>query len=414
MGGRLDPGGAIGGAVGTQAGNLDPPSSSRKRTRLPVWGKVLLGCAIGCALVGFVAFGALLYGLWWVASPGAQVGTDVAIAPESVAVVRFSGNEQSGALAELIGIFMTESGERARRAQAPRLPGWLRTLEEVARVRNPQNAAGVAMLVPREATVAIAPSGDGRWQTTAAVNFQGFLRPVRALVLASARNASARNTIIPHGGDEIVRLSSGSALGFAGGTLLLADHEALVAAALARARENAAPPAPSIDLTALHELERRFLLACVVDNRTGVLSYLIGRWVVVRGRDDAAGRQAGPAGPGLEALARMVERLTLGIALPSADRAEVDVAVALPNAAAVHAWRDGLQAELTAQQAAAMRKGLSLDWTITSADRRLNAKLALTGLVDFVRRMADDTARRLEPAPSSDGAMATPGPSSDP
>lgn len=378
---------------GPPIGAVASPLRGNQQTGMPAWGKILLGCGVGCAALALIAVGAGIYGLWWVFSPGKQVATDIAIAPDTVAVVSFSGGDKSQGLAELLGVLMSEATEAARRQRPVALPKPLRFFEELSQAQPSQSAIGVQMMLPREATLAFVPGDGGRLHSIMAANFQTFLRPLRALMVRSARGSKADGHINHHGNFDILGLRNGGVVSFVGGTLVWADDEALLDATLDRATITSRPLPAIVDLSTLDALRRRYLVACVVDNRTGLLAHLTEPWS--NASDVSTERDTRD----VEDLLPQVQRLTLGLRLPSSDRAEAELTLSLPGDTAVRELQSALQAELDAARTAAGRHKLALDWTTTPGDGRLEAKITVTGLVELARRSADHAFRTLPPPP---------------
>ncbi|MCU0290948.1 MAG: hypothetical protein MUF10_03025 [Thermoanaerobaculaceae bacterium] len=381
-------------------------SPSGPRTAPSPWRKVLVGCAIGCGVVGLAVAAFLIWGAWWVVAPGSQVSTEVVLVPEAVAVVHFAGDERARGLVELLGTLVTESGRRQNARTFSKLPESWRWLERLGAGQDQRAAGGMGAWVPSEATLVVVTGQDERRHVVLAANFKGFVRPLRALVTSSARREGKASTVTTHAGREVTVFSDSSSLSFVGGTLLWSDDTRLVEAALDRADDG--PPARSPSFLPEDRyagLKEGRVLVAAATNRTGLLTTL-GTFASVRGPSDspAAGKvtaelPAGAADSPENPLVPLVEGLdqaTLAVTVPTRDRAEIELVLVPADPAALQPWRALLTERLEAVRLAAAAHEVQLDHDLRVEGDRVVAAVRMSGLTNLAREWAEVTAREDE------------------
>lgn len=385
------------------------------------WWKVLAGCAIGCGVVGVAVVAFLIWGAWWVVSPGAQVSTDLVITPEAVAVVHLAGDERAHGLTRLLGAVMGEHNRRQRQAAARELPDSLRWLERLGTAQDAQTADAIGMWIPSEATLAVLPAPDGRRHLALAANFRGFVRPIRAIITSAARGEGGHGSVYTHAGHEVTRFSNGSALSFAGGTLLWADQAELVEAALDRveAETEAAGPA-FLPEGAYQRLTAGHVLVGAADNRTGHLTALARDSILARAEDadeDGPEPPAEAPEPPPNPLLALVERLeatTFAVAIPSADRADVTLTGVALDTAAAEAWRAALAERLGGLRERAAAEGLEVEPVLGVAGRDVTLVLRISGLRSLIDAWAEESAAQIADDGAQDAVSSTPPPAEAP
>jgi hypothetical protein len=364
--------------------------SPAARRPIPVWGKVLLGCAAVAALLGVAAGVLVLAGVWWVFNPGTQIATDRVVTPDAVAVVRFSGEHDLDALSELATLFFAETSEQQRRADPGRLPEPLRWLERMARAQDARAGQGLGIWLPREVTAAVVPDGATRRRVVMAANLRGFIRPIRWFLL----HANSRpGRIETRFGTEVVHLRDDAALAFAGGTLLWTDQAALLDGVLREAKASGPARRPAFLPGAEYDgWTHGWDLALVADGRDGrVLARIAGA---------LGGRAAPEDGPSVEEESLpSLGWAAAGARFATADRLEARVTLAGADAASAQRWRALLDSFLAAQEKAATAHGLTLAGSSRLAPGGVTADVRLDGVKEFVRRLAARRVRRLPPGP---------------
>jgi hypothetical protein len=381
------------------------PSSGPRATPSPWW-KVLAGCAIGCGVVGLVVVAFLIWGAWWVVSPGSQVSTEVALVPEAVAVVHFAGDERAQGLAELLGALLTESNRRQSKAAFDTMPESWRWIEKLGTSQDRQAAGALGMWIPSEATLAVVSGQDAKRHVLLAANLKGFVRPIRALIASSARREHKARTVTTHAGQELTVFSESSALSFAGGTLLWSDDPRLIEEALDRAHDKLPPRSPSfLPESAYAELKNGRVLVAAATNRTGFLSTL-GTFASVSGAsdgpnpDETAGELPAeapePRENPLVPLVQGLEQATLAVTMPTRDRAEIELVLAPAAAAALQAWQTLLNERFEAARVAAGAHDVQLAHDLRVEGGRVIAGVRLSGLTNLVREWAEATALEIK------------------
>lgn len=342
-----------------------------------------------------VAF--LIWGAWWVVSPGSQVPTEVVVAPEAVAVVHLAGDERAQGLTRLLGTVMAEHSRRQRRAASREIPDSLRWLEHLGSAQDAQTADAIGMWIPSEATLAVLAAPDGRRHLAIAANFRGFVRPIRALVTSAAKGEGGHSSVYTHAGHEVTLFPNRSALSFAGGTLLWADKAELVEAALDRAKADGPAAGPAFMPEGAYErLAAGHVLVGAADNRTGHLTAMLRDSILTQAdqaNEDGDELPAEAPEPPPSPLLDLVERLetaTLAVAIPSSDRAEVTLAGVALDAAAAEAWRAALAERLAAVWEKARADGLEVEHELRVTGREVTLVLHISGLRDLVDTWAEE------------------------
>lgn len=386
---------------------------------------MLVGCAIGCGVVGLAVVAFLIWGTWWAVSPGSQVSTEVVLSPDAVAVVHFTGDERARGLVELVGTFVTETGRRQNTARFGRLPESWRWLEKLGAGQDKQASGGMGAWIPSEATLAVVPGQDERRHVLLAANFKGFVRPLRALVTSSARHGGKARTVTTRAGREVTVLSDSSSLSFVGGTLLWSDDTRLVEAALDRA--DGGPPARSpsfLPEDTYAALKSGRMLVAAATNRTGFLATLASLASVRSSAADLSTEVSDerlpaeapepPENP-LVPLVQGLDQATLVISMPTPDRAEIELALVPADGETSQAWRELLTKRLDAVRQAVRAHDVQLDHDLRVESGRVIAAVRLSGLTNLARAWAEATTIEDETSVDEvDGHGTTPPPAEAP
>lgn len=398
-----------------------PPTLGTLSKPASPWWKVLTGCAIGCGAVGLAVVAFLIWGAWWVVSPGSQAPTEVVVAPEAVAVVHLAGDERAHGLTRLLGAVMAEHNRRQRRAAVRELPDSLRWLERFGTAQDAQSADAIGMWIPSEATLAVLPAPEGRRHIVVAANFRGFVRPIRTFLTAAMKGDGSEARVHQHGGQDVAVFPNGGALSFAGGTLIWSDSVELVEAALDRAKGSTPGAGPGfLPEGAYERLKAGHVLVAAADNRGGFLASVLPTMLEARpegaGGDEAAPTTGSPErAPGpLDTLTERLQTATLALAVSSADRAEITLAGITVDQAGAEAWRAALAERLDGMRERAAADGLELEPELTVAGHDVTLVLRVSGLRRLVDEWVKDAGAQVEGGESPGKVSSTPPPAEAP
>ncbi len=361
---------------------LPPGPSENRGGRWPAWAKAVLGCGIGCAVMGGAAVVLILVGLWWALAPGAQLATDLVIAPDAVAVAHFSGERNLEGVTELASRFFAAVNEERWRRNRDRLPGWLRWVEEFPRFQDPQ---GIGIWLPREVTVAFAPGEGGTRRVVLAANPRAFVRPFRALLV---RSNPQPGRVERRGDAAIIHLEREGAICFSGGTFLWASDASMLDRVLRAAEAKAPPRRPAfLPADAYDRWTRDWTLALVADGRHERTRELIAGFLL-------PGSDGGTEGPTTAEPVPPLSYAAVGARVPTADRIEAQLSLVVPDAEGASRWRAMVDAWLTREANAAEAKGLALTGTTRQTSVGVAAELWVDGVADLVRRWATQDGER--------------------
>ncbi len=350
----------------------------------------MLGCGVGCGVLGGAAVVLILVGLWWALTPGAQLATDLVIAPDAVAVAHFSGERNLEGVTELAGTFFKAADEARWRRRREGLPEPLRWFVQIAQL---QDTETVGIWLPREITVAIAPGEGGARRVVLAANPRAFVRPIRSLL----QRANPQPGRIEKRGDAvIVHLEREGAICFSGGTFLWASDASMLDRVLRASEAKAPPRRPAfLPADAYDRWTRDWTLALVADGRHERTRELIAGFLLPESDGGAEGPTTGEPVPPLTYAAA-------GARVPTADRIEAAISLVVPDAESALRWRAMVDAWLTREAKAAEAKGLALTGTTRHTAEGVAAELRVDGVADLVRRWANrDGARPPGPSPTA-------------
>lgn len=359
--------------------------SETKRLRWPWWGKALLGCGVGCAVLGAGAGVLFFAGVWWVLTPGVQIATDQVVTPDAVAVLHFSGQENLEGLTQLASVFLAEANEEQWRQRRERLPDSLRWIESIARMQDSQAGQAIGMWLPREATVAVVPNENGMRRVVLAANLRTFVRPVRMIVLHSSHPP---RRVEKRAGAEIVHPQGDAAVCFAGGTVLWANPASALDRVLERARANSPPDRPAFLPAARYDRWKSgWSLALLADGRDERNREIVAGLLGSGSDAEAEGRTAREREPSLSYVAA-------GARLATADRFEAEFDLAVPDAVSASRWQALIDSLLARGAKTARAQGLTLTGTSRQTADGLTADVRLDGITAFVRRWAAEHSRK--------------------
>ena len=342
----------------------------------PVWGRVLIGCAIVGGVFLVTGAVALVLGMYWLTSAGRHYPTAAVAGPHSQGVVHvgdLAGDRGSTAL--LTSLFRRLQDVQQRRSGQPQLPAWIRAMQAQ------QARQAIGQWLPREATVSLEPDDTGERRLVFAANLRGFVRPIRMAVTQSMKG-DPHATITRHGDREILNVSRTAALCFMDGTLIVTLQPATLPQAIDRLAAAGASPPPA-------------------EGRS-----LPGTW-------DVSGWMSGPAGVAvLESLLQpshaegdpageTFRELRFGIDIASQDEARVVAEVAFVDKDAAAAARPWLAEGVARLRERMESSGLFAQASDALAGERVRYELNLSGVDSALGRALEDLSRheRTEPAP---------------
>jgi hypothetical protein len=222
--------------------------------------KAALGCAIGCGAFALLAVIGGAIAAWWWVTPGKQRPTLAIASREAAGAFQVGDLGADPGVTALLDHVLLET----QRRQQQGMPPWMRQLQ---RANGGSPSTGLRMLLPRQATFALEPSGQGdvaAW--ILALNPRGLTRLFHTFLPDGAVTGT-------HRGYELVSFGSGSHASLVDGTILVSNDEATLRAGIDRLLEGeAVPPPPPPDLGAP---VRGWDLAGTVDNRGGTLDALL-------------------------------------------------------------------------------------------------------------------------------------------
>ena len=203
--------------------------------------RTAIGCAIGCgALMLLLMIGGALGG-WWAMRPGEQRPTAAVVSPQATGSFAVADLGADPGVTALIDRFMLET----QRQQQRDMPDWLRQMQQMGAASGGSPSAGLRMFLPRQATISLEPSTEGRDEpaVVAALNPRGLTR-VLHFVLARG------DTLVgEHRGNDLLKLGNRTWGSLVGGTLLVSNEEEALRHGIDRVIDGgaaAAPPPPDL------------------------------------------------------------------------------------------------------------------------------------------------------------------------
>ena len=321
----------------------------------PPWVRLLVGCAIAGGLALLAGLAAVLFGMYWLTSPGRQYATAAVAGPQTQGVVRVGDlTADPGARALLTAFFRRI--QEASQAQGPQMPAWIRNLQAQ------QARQGIGQWLPREATLSLEPDAEGIGRFVLAANMRGFVQPIRMAVTQAAKGDKTTR-ITPHGEHEILTFGSHTSVCFMDGTLVVSFLPGAMTAALERLASTT-PTSPVPDQTLPGKWDVQGWLA-----RESAVGALLG----LASRDEEDAELLGPAPDGLR-------ELRFGLDVETAERAKASAEVAFESAEAAARGREWLSTVMAALCGRMESSGLTTTRDESVDGGRIRYDLTLTGI----------------------------------
>ena len=359
---------------------MQPYGPPPTKSEMSAWQKTAIGCAIGCGgliLLSLIGGG---IGAWWMVRPGQQHATAAVVSPQATGAFTVTDLAADPGVIALLDRFIRET----QRQQQRDMPPWMRQMQQMGAAGG-SPSTGLRMFLPRQATVSLEPSTEGRDEpaVVAALNPRGMTNLLH-FVLARG------NTLVgTHRGHDVLRLSDHAWGSLLGGTLLVSNEEEALHHGIDRVLDGdaaAAPPPPDLGQPA-HEWD----LTGTVDESDRELATVL--W-----GDE-------PAPPG-------VRRALLGIDVATSDttNGRVIVDCESPEAASEAALaldrRAAERAERLAEKGLALRATSRvdgaravLDWDVSGVNNALTAWMAKMHDDTYQPRSGEESAPVEEPTP---------------
>jgi hypothetical protein len=334
--------------------------------RRPIWGRVLIGCAIVGGLGILAGVAAIAFGLYWLTSAGRHYPTAAVASPRSQGIVRvgdLAGDAGTRALLTRLFTRIQEAG----RGDAPQLPAWMRNLQAY------QARQGINQWLPHEATLSMEPDAEGVPRIVLAANMRGFVRPMR-LAITQAMKGDRKSTITRHGAHEVLNFGSDTSLCFMDGTLVVSYHPSTMAPALDRLAAAASPSPSSPDARAL---PGRWDVGGWLDAETGS-----GLLLALLASPDNAYSSADPPLRGLRDV-------RFGIDVESENDARVTAEVAFDDAESAAGAQPWVTQGLAGLRSRMEPSGLSMTPTDTVDGERVRFELEVNGLQTAFDRLLE-------------------------
>lgn len=348
--------------------------TSPTRKRFGPFEKVLIGCGVGCGVLILAAVIAGGFGAFWVLTPGEQIATERIVGGDSLGVVRMNELATDPGTQELLtrlGKAMTDFNRRQQEAVLPDEMKWL------SRFQRDASARDFNRFIPKEATLAFEPDGDGDGapDLVFAANFRTMVRPIKAMISLMARGEGAEGFHTEYRGYDVylfpIEHGETVPVTFVASTLIVASSRAGLEAAVDR----------------------------VVDETGGDMERLIrevpgGDWDAVGmipGVEEGASDLIGDLAPEPEAEppAREVSALDLGFGLDvvSADEISGEAVFDAGDAERARAWHEKLQRGFEGLEGRAAELGMSLDVRSEVQGGSVLAHLRLTGIEEAMEKL---------------------------
>ncbi len=198
-------------------------------------GKWAIGCAIGCGALVLLVVIAAGVGSWWAVRPGKQHATAAVVSPQTSGTFAVGDLGSDPGVTALIDNFMRE----AQRQQNRDAPDWVRQMQQMSAASG-SPSTGLRMFLPRQATVSLEPSTQGRDDpaVVAALNPRGFTRVLHFFL------ARGDTLVGKHRGHDVLKLDDNAWGSLVGGTLLVANEEQALHRGIDRFLDGGAAAAP--------------------------------------------------------------------------------------------------------------------------------------------------------------------------
>lgn len=196
---------------------MQPYDAQPVKPGMGPWQKTAIGCAIGCGgLIVLSLIGGGI-GAWWMVRPGKQQATVAVVSPQSTGAFNVGDLAADPGVTAVADRFMRE----AQRQQQRDMPPWIRQMQQMGAAGAGSPSAGLRMFLPRQATISLEPSTEGRDEpaVVAALNPRGMTNLLH-FVLARGNTLQGQ-----HRGHDLLRLSDNAWASLLGGTLLVSNEE---------------------------------------------------------------------------------------------------------------------------------------------------------------------------------------------
>lgn len=335
----------------------------------PLWGRVLVGCALVGGLLILAGIGSCIFGMYWLTTPGRQVATGAVASDESQGVIRVGDLAADPGARALMTAWFQRMQEAGSAHQPVQLPAWIRNLQAQ------QARQGISQWLPREATISLEPDAERVTRVALAVNLRGFVQPIR-LAFTQASKGDPKTRVRSHGDHEIVGLAGGGAICFLGGTLVVAHHPDAMPAILDRLQAAGPPkhPAAESSLPGIWDVNGRL----EGDTAAGLLALLLQP----SDEDDESSEAEALPIDGLRDL-------RFGIDIESADDARISMELAFASAEAAAAAQPRLAEGVARLRSRADAKGLTAAVTDSLDGDRMRYQIAVGGLAAAFGRFAE-------------------------
>jgi hypothetical protein len=340
----------------------------------PIWGRVLVGCAIVGGLGILAGAAVVVFGMYWLTTPGRHYATTAVASPQSQGVIRVGDLAADPGARALLTTFFKRMQEAQQREGQPQLPAWMRNLQAQ------QARQGISQWLPREATVTMEPDAEAVPRIVLAANMRGFVQPIR-LAITQAMKGDRKSSITRHGKHEVLNFGSDTSLCFMDGTLVVSYHPSVMTPALDRLAEAGSSPRPPDE----RGLPGPWDATGWLDEATGT-GVLVG--LLSQSDDPFSG-----AGAPLSAL----RDIRFGIDVESADGALVTTQIAFTDAEGAAAAQPWLAEGVARLRQRLESSGLGSTVTDSMEGDRVRYEVRLTGLeAAFVRMIERHERTRRE------------------
>ena len=228
----------MGGITGRYRANIaaamDPYASPPANPGMSGCQKTAIGCAIGCGGLIVLAFIAGGVGSWWMMRPGQQRTTAAVVSPEATGAFDVVDLGADPGVTALLDRVLLES----QRQQQRNAPDWVRQMQQLSR-RGSSPSSGLRMFLPRQATISLEPSTEGRDSAVvAAVNPRGLTNLLHFVL------ARGDTLVGKHRGHDLLRMGDRAWGSLLGGTLLVSNEEEALKRGIDRVLDGGGRPAP--------------------------------------------------------------------------------------------------------------------------------------------------------------------------
>jgi hypothetical protein len=332
--------------------------------------KAAMGCAVGCGALVVVSLLAAGAGAWWFVRPDEQHPTAAVMSPDAGGAFHVGDLGADAGTIALLDRVVSET----QRQRHQGLPPWMAEMQRFGS-RTSSPSAGFRLLLPREATVSLETSREGRdGAVIVAFNPRGMTRLLRLMMSGSSATGHYR-------GHGVGRLGDGAWASLVDGTIVFATEESALRAGIDRLAEGGVAPAgPAVDLGSP---SRSWDVTGTVANGDGGAERLL--W------DD---REA-PAG---------ILHAAFGVDLATGDLLAGRVVAACESPAAAERTLEALRARLVEKARELAARGLELRAALRTEETRAILDWEVHGIDAAITRWVHDHAHSATPPGPGDAA----------